>query len=104
MPFGKHRGEHLSTLPGEYVNWLLAQDFVKDPLRGALIHICNEPPERDTSEVGPRGGSYPPALEAYVRMITLEGYKACLKLMDGDRAKLGNLQDAREAMEEILGI
>jgi hypothetical protein len=36
MPFGKYRGTFISKLPLEYLDWLLDQDFVGEPLRSTL--------------------------------------------------------------------
>lgn len=33
MPFGQHRGEHLDDIDTEYLDWLIGQDWLKDPLR-----------------------------------------------------------------------
>jgi hypothetical protein len=35
MPFGRHRGELLTNLPDEYVEWLRSLDL-HDPLRSAI--------------------------------------------------------------------
>jgi hypothetical protein len=36
MPFGKYRGMPLMDLPARYVRWLMAQPWMRDPLRSAL--------------------------------------------------------------------
>ena len=36
MPFGKHKGKLLTSLPKEYVAWLLKQSSIKNPLRTQL--------------------------------------------------------------------
>jgi hypothetical protein len=37
MPWGKHRGSCVCTLPASYVSWLLAQRWLKRDIRAALI-------------------------------------------------------------------
>ncbi len=44
MPFGKHRGELLSRVPGDYVDWLLRRD-IDDELRNALLRVRRGSPE-----------------------------------------------------------
>ena len=36
MPFGKYRVCFISELPLEYLDWLLDQEFVREPLRSIL--------------------------------------------------------------------
>jgi len=36
MPFGKYRGEAISDLPGDYLNWLTSIDL-REPLRSAVL-------------------------------------------------------------------
>jgi hypothetical protein len=36
MPFGKHRGTPIDRLPLEYIDWLIDQDFLREPLRSTL--------------------------------------------------------------------
>jgi hypothetical protein len=36
MPFGKYRGCFISELPLEYLDWLLDQEFIRNPLRSTL--------------------------------------------------------------------
>jgi hypothetical protein len=36
IPFGKHAGTLLRDLPTRYVRWLMAQPWMRDPLRSAL--------------------------------------------------------------------
>jgi hypothetical protein len=36
MPFGKHRGMLIEDLPLEYLEWLVDQDFVREPLNSKL--------------------------------------------------------------------
>jgi len=36
MPFGRHRGQRLSTLPAAYLEWLLGLDDLREPLRSAI--------------------------------------------------------------------
>jgi hypothetical protein len=36
MPFGKYAGTLLIHLPTRYVKWLMAQPWVREPLRSAL--------------------------------------------------------------------
>jgi hypothetical protein len=36
MPFGKHQGARLRDLPGDYLDWLLDLDDLREPLRSRL--------------------------------------------------------------------
>ena len=36
IPFGKYRGSKLTELPGHYIRWLLRQEWLEEPLAGAL--------------------------------------------------------------------
>ena len=37
MPFGKFRGEALSTIPTDYLRWLVSLDDLREQLRSAVI-------------------------------------------------------------------
>ena len=39
MPFGKHKGEQLASLPEDYLRWLIDQDWLKDDLRNEIDDI-----------------------------------------------------------------
>jgi uncharacterized protein (DUF3820 family) len=36
IPFGKYRGTPIDELPLQYIEWLIDQDFLRQPLRSAL--------------------------------------------------------------------
>ena len=36
MPFGKHKGMRIEDLPFEYLEWLVDQDFLREPLARKL--------------------------------------------------------------------
>lgn len=36
MPFGKHAGQRISDLPTHYLEWLLAQHWLREPLKSTL--------------------------------------------------------------------
>jgi hypothetical protein len=36
MPFGKYCGTPIDEIPFEYIEWLIDQDFLRQPLRSAL--------------------------------------------------------------------
>lgn len=36
MPFGKYKGEPLGKVPAEYLDWLIGEDFLKDPRNAGL--------------------------------------------------------------------
>ena len=36
MPFGKHKGQLLSEIPADYLEWLLSLDHIRNPLRGVV--------------------------------------------------------------------
>jgi uncharacterized protein (DUF3820 family) len=33
MPFGKHQGQEIATLPGGYLRWLATAEFIREPLK-----------------------------------------------------------------------
>jgi len=37
MPFGKHKGEAIESLPADYKRWLLSQDWLDEYMRKALV-------------------------------------------------------------------
>jgi hypothetical protein len=37
MPFGKFKGRRIADLPDAYVSWLLATNFLREPLRSAVL-------------------------------------------------------------------
>jgi uncharacterized protein (DUF3820 family) len=37
MPFGKHSGIEIEELPEDYINWLLDQDWIRDPKNKNLL-------------------------------------------------------------------
>ena len=41
MPFGKYKGEELSNIPTEYLDWLIGQDWMngRDLQRDILTHL-----------------------------------------------------------------
>jgi hypothetical protein len=36
LPFGRYRGRPLTELPSDYVEWALALDYVREPLKSRL--------------------------------------------------------------------
>jgi len=48
MPFGKHKGEHLKDVPGEYLRWLYEDadnplsDFIGRNLEGKPDYLCQK--------------------------------------------------------------
>ena len=36
MPFGKFKGQDISSLPDWYLNWCLDQEFIKEPLKSEI--------------------------------------------------------------------
>jgi hypothetical protein len=36
MPFGRYRGQPLSALPSDYLQWLLTLDDLREPLRSSI--------------------------------------------------------------------
>jgi hypothetical protein len=37
LPFGRFKGQYVADLPDHYLAWIATQDWVKDPLRAAII-------------------------------------------------------------------
>jgi len=36
MPFGKYKGEALSDIPTEHLDWCIGQDWLKDDLKSSI--------------------------------------------------------------------
>jgi uncharacterized protein (DUF3820 family) len=44
LPFGKHKGEHLSEVPVEYLDWLIGQDWLRPALKKQIeAHLLTRP-------------------------------------------------------------
>lgn len=52
MPFEKHKGKTLGSVPDDYLQWLLSLDNIRDSMRSAILrHLtlkCTEPPIAQT--------------------------------------------------------
>jgi putative quorum-sensing-regulated virulence factor len=119
MPFGKFKGEALVALPPDYIEWLLEQEFVKDPLRAALVHLVGSsltsaPPEddepiRDANPIPIKVDIPDRILRSYIRAIVLEGFRAVKRKHDDPSIKTPQkapeyLSRARELMEAAFDL
>jgi hypothetical protein len=74
MPFGKHKGEPFSSIPSDYLWWLLRECDLKYPLRVAVEAELNwrgewndpEPPEPDPPPYQEATAEPPPDWDAIV--------------------------------------
>ena len=41
MPYGKHKGQIIADLPGQYLNWFAREGFPKDEI-GRLLQLMQE--------------------------------------------------------------
>ena len=41
MPFGKHKGEQLASIPEDYLRWLIDQDWVKQDLKDHAAELLD---------------------------------------------------------------
>ena len=41
MPFGKHKGQIIANLPGQYLNWFAREGFPKNEI-GRLLQLMQE--------------------------------------------------------------
>jgi uncharacterized protein (DUF3820 family) len=41
MPFGKHKGQFIADLPGQYLNWFAREGFPKSEI-GRLLQLMQE--------------------------------------------------------------
>lgn len=55
MPFGQHKGTHLSSLPDDYVHWLLTIDL-REPLRTHIQDEYRARSSRRTTDAPPQSG------------------------------------------------
>jgi hypothetical protein len=111
MPFGKYKGEPISEIDDEYLEWLIDQDFVREPLRSDLRREWDwrcgykeyvPPPFEKRVEVV----SVPDKLRAAVADIITSGYRASAKKahpdVGGSGAQMRSLTEAREWLESRL--
>ncbi len=60
IPFGKHRGKYAGQIDIEYLEWLIGQQWVQEPLKGEIrdhLETRKEPqpwPQTPTSTSGTR--------------------------------------------------
>jgi hypothetical protein len=58
MPFGKHRGKSLQTLPDDYLQWLVGNVELREPLRSAVYDELDRrrPPQSKRLRTCPHPG------------------------------------------------
>ena len=50
MPFGKHKGQMIADLPGQYLNWFAREGFPKSEI-GRLLQLMQEIDHNGLSEL-----------------------------------------------------
>jgi len=99
MPFGRHKGEPLDTLPGDYFDWLLTIDL-KEPLKSAIELEQQRRLVEVSAEVTPL------AIKTTARQIISSGYRQlALKYHPdhgGAHAVMVLVNRAKEFLEERL--
>ena len=50
MPFGKHKGQIIADLPGQYLNWFAREGFPKSEI-GRLLQLMQEIDHNGLSEL-----------------------------------------------------
>lgn len=49
IPFGKHRGKYAGQIDIDYLEWLVGQQWVQEPLKGEIRdHLETRVPESET--------------------------------------------------------
>jgi uncharacterized protein (DUF3820 family) len=82
MPFGKHKGERISTLPDEYLEFLLTIELRAGPLRATIMR---EAEERGLIEHATAHLVLPPDYADEARRIVEVGFKRLAQQMHPDR-------------------
>jgi hypothetical protein len=104
MPFGKHRGQALSEIPGDYINWLLDNcGNLRDPLKSALIA------EQQRRGNGAAAASPQSAPVANVTQANLPGairvwHRSLVEKFKTDPTSLGVVSYAAERLRLLLGV
>lgn len=109
MPFGKYKGWKLWNLPDSYLEWLIDQDFCREPLRSNIRE------EWDSRQAGnrrdyhgeyhsnassqSRNTSLPPKERAMVIAVIDAGYRAVSKKVHPD---LGGTHDDMVALNRAI--
>ena len=50
IPFGKHKGQTFDEVPLAYLDWLIGQEWLNNPLKGKLQEYLNHPTIQRTLE------------------------------------------------------
>jgi hypothetical protein len=106
MPLGKFKGTPIHELPDEYIEWLLNEDWLKNPLKAAIV---SEKEKRVFTLLAKRDQiDIPNNILDEVEEIVLAGFRAAsLKAhpdQGGDAAKMRKLVEARKWLERSLGL
>ncbi|MBN1566231.1 MAG: DUF3820 family protein [Acidobacteria bacterium] len=88
MPFGKYRGCYISSLPNDYLRWLLALRDLREPLARAIreeaASRCGGPDDTDESEDPFRSIIPEPEVLSLADRIIRTGYKRLASQMHPD--------------------
>lgn len=97
MPFGRYRGTPVRDLPDAYLEWLLALDDLREPIRSAVLaeHRRRATTTRDTRRPG--------ALDHEIaERLIAAGYRRLAREMHpdagGDPARFRALSETRDAL------
>jgi hypothetical protein len=112
MPFGKHAGRELFSLPGDYLSWLLENLSLYEPLKSAVVEELRKRGQsqqrgRQRSEVQqPRYlCGVPEELRPAIAEIVELGFRAAARVrhpdVGGTKEKMQELNAAREWLRHI---
>jgi hypothetical protein len=107
MPFGLYRGHWLSELPDQYISWLVGEDWLREPLKGAL--------EREYLKRQRRAAEEPRQLRLFsgemrdmAAQVIDVGYRHLAKTFHpdsgGEHDLMVRLNEVRDVLRKVIGL
>ena len=114
MPFGKHKGEELSSVPIDYLEWLLTLHDLREPLKRSVSEELQQRQSRRRQRQEQRNGSrshsstttIPTELQPVCRSIIDKGYRLVSQQTHpdhgGEHGLMVLVNKAIEVLREII--
>ena len=107
MAFGRYRGEPLSAIPTDYLDWLVTVDL-RPPLRVAVereLRIREDAERERRTATGPVGPVLDPETAAVAERIIRDGYRVAAMESHPDRGgDTQEMQAVNEAIETLRSL